>query len=112
MGNICSGNYNISSLMDLEDRNLNKSHIFQSNLHSLTNIVIVGKNYIVLRESERYAEVVPFVLDSRSLHKVLIADTTIEYYDKSSGKICLLIFYRALLVPIIDHNLILLFILS
>ena len=75
-------------------------------------MVIVGKNCIILRKSERYAEVAPFILDLRSLHKVPIIDTTIEYYNKYLEKIYLLIFYRALLVPIIDHNLILLFILS
>ena len=76
------------------------------------HMVLVGKNCTVLNKTGRHAEVALFTSDYESLHKVSIVDSVIEHDDKCSEETRLLVFYGALLVPSMDHNLVPPFILN
>ena len=108
-GRVIDEKCNVRSSMDSTKSDNNMS---RTDLDSHANMVLVGKNRIVLNETGRHAEVAPFAPDYESLHKVSISDAVVEYDDKHSEEICFLVVYGALLVPSIDHSLVTPFTLS
>ena len=57
------------------------SQMYRNNLDSHANVAAFRRKCTTIRDTERCAQVEPFVLEHESLHKVLSTDTTIENYD-------------------------------
>ena len=74
-------------------------------LDNHANMVVIGRNSIVLRETRWYTKVAPFILDYESLHYALIVNSCAEYNNDYSGETFLFVFYNTLCVLAIDYNL-------
>ena len=93
----------VSSSMDSFN---NDGKMSRADLYSHTHMVLVGKNCTVLNDTGKYSEVAPFTPDYENFHRVPIVDSIIGYDDKHAGETCPLVFYGALLVPSMDHNIV------
>lgn len=78
----------------------------RTDLDSHANMVVFGKNAIVINNSGRHAEVSGFSPELKSLSKVPIVDAAIAYDCPFTMKTYILIARNALHVPSMDHNLI------
>ena len=110
---ICSENYNANSLTNSENNNLElNSRMSRTELYSHANVVVVGINFIIIREKVRCAEVALLMPGYDILNKLPIAHASTKSYDKYSEEKCLLFFYGATWVPSMAHNLVPPFILN
>ena len=78
----------------------------RTELDSHANMVVFGRNSIVIAESGRYAEVNPFTPDLDSLKRVPIVDAAIAYDCPYSLKTYILVARNVLHVPTMEHNLV------
>ena len=107
--NTHSENHNGSSSIDSENNNfdLKYSRIPMTEVDSHARIVSVRKSYMTMKDAGRWTDAVSHMSEHDSLQRVKIAWIAEECYDKHWGETSLLVFYRFLWVPSMDHNLVL-----
>ena len=78
----------------------------RSELDSHANMVVVGKNALIVNDTGQKATVSPFTPDLKALQHVPIVDALVQYDCPYANKSYLLMLYNALSVPTMECNLI------
>ena len=78
-------------------------------LDSHANMAVAGSDCTIVATSGRYATVTPFSSNLPPMDMVEIGDVVIAYDDPITLQTFLLVMRNALLIPLMDHNLIPLF---
>jgi len=92
-------------ILSVSSNNDNNIDNYITDLDTHANMVVLGKNCYVTRDTGRIAEVQPFSLEYKALQKVPIIDAIVQYDDRYLGKTYLLVFKNALFVLAMKHNL-------
>ncbi len=82
------------------------SGLHATELDSHANMAVAGPDCTVIATSGRHATVTPFSSNLPTMDMVEIGDVAIAYDDPISLQTYLLVMRNALLIPMMDHNLI------
>jgi hypothetical protein len=82
------------------------SGLHATKLDSHANMAVAGSDCTVIATSGCHATVTPFSSNLPMMNMVEIDDVAIAYNDTISLQTCLLVMRNALLIPMMDHNLI------
>jgi hypothetical protein len=75
-------------------------------------MAVAGRDCTIIARSGHFATVTPFSVDLPAMERVKIGDVAIAYNNLFSGETCLLVMRNALLIPPMDHNLLLPFLIQ